>query len=183
MTTDTQIPLNETEIRIFNNIIDSVTLNKSADGVSVTITDEALDQALSLDNNNEVLVARRKHKSGKTTLKFLGKKRNGNIDIYLSKNALNRIKKGGIGLGVSLVLALIAAPLLIPVAGGSITGVSGSALGALMGKVGTLGVSWVVFMQGVRKLVTAVVSQTFSKFKAGRIYKIRHWHYSGWSYQ
>lgn len=83
------------------------------------------------------------------------------MDIYLSARALNKVREAGIGAGIKIVYALLA----------SVAGIS------------SMGIAWGVLMILLRKITTLVVDQTFRAYKAGRVYKIRHWKYAGWRYQ
>lgn len=132
---------------------------------TVAISDKKLipilNKAYSLKYDPYDQILARRYSRGKTYVKFYGRKRSGNVDIYLSARMLNKIRQSTINAGISVIYGLFAIP----------AGVS------------SMGVAWLVFMKLVKKIATLVVDQTFNSYKAGRVYKLRHWKYAGWRYQ
>ncbi|SCB99113.1 hypothetical protein [Weissella bombi] len=130
-----------------------------------SITDYQVDQALKQaygytddqlanmdeESSSENLL----RKAGSTRIVFHGAKKKGNFDLYLSASMLNKIKKAGIGVGVSLI-----------------AGVTGAFPG--VGRA----ISW-----AIKQAIAKMVVNGGSKFKAGRIYYSRKFRTAGWRYQ
>lgn len=123
------------------------------------ISDDRLELAIdkAYGNKFSVELAKKKHHAGVTKVKYYG---HGNANIYLSKSMLNKIRSIGYGRGFKIVVSLIAVAAGVPsmgVAGGVITSVASSLVGAMLNQV--------------------------KPYKVGRVFKIRGWKYVGWRYQ
>lgn len=174
---------NQTGTTVPNNAIDSLTPEKiadtpsymqllrtnsstvydaSSDTTTISITDFQMRNILSglgFDQIDLGMLGLQRI-SGVTKVKFYGRKRSGNANVYLSASMLNRVKKSATSAAVSAIFALFAFPL---------------------GPVG--GLAWGTINFASKQLVTAAIHANVNKFKAGRIFKVRSWKYKGWSYQ
>ncbi|WP_317638005.1 hypothetical protein [Lactobacillus xylocopicola] len=140
--------------------IEKLGTKTSGNGITTfEISDAALEKVINKTFGNKVSNTElaRKHSAGVTKIKYYG---NGNMNVYLSKDMLNRIRGMGYSSGYKIVVGLISAVAGIP----------------------TMGVASVLIMAASGSLVSAMLNQV-NPFKAGRIYKIRNWSYTGWSYQ
>lgn len=122
------------------------------------VSPEMAEELSTADGSNGLLGAAA---SGSTKIIWHGKARNGNVDFYLSSSMLNRVKKVAISGGISAAMTL-----LLAVIGGPAGGIA----------------AWIL-NQALKELGTAILNANVSLFAKGRIYKIRSWHYSDWSYQ
>lgn len=140
------------------DIAQSGTLTNENGVKTFEISNDALLRAINKAYGNEFSAElAKRHHAGVTKVKNYG---NGNINVYLSKSMLNKIRIEGYSVAFGAVLSLISAALGVPsmgVASWAITTVSKKLVGAMLGQV--------------------------SPYKVGRVYKIRGWRYAGWRYQ
>lgn len=102
-------------------------------------------------------LVRRRHHSGITRVRYYG---HGNVNIYLSKSMMNKLRADGYSAAFGIVMALISAAAGVPSMG-----------------VASMAISYVT-----KKLVGKMLAEV-RPYKAGRVYKIRSWRYAGWRYQ
>lgn len=141
-------------------IIDNGSLSYKNGVKTFTITDDALQRVIEQEYGAKFSIglrAKKRHTSGVTKVKNYG---HGNINIYLSKGALNFLRGKSFKYGFGIVTKLIGAVAHVP----SI-GLAGT---LITGAIGTI----------VSKMLNQV-----KPFKVGRVFKIRHWKYAGWRYQ
>lgn len=140
------------------DIAQSGTLTNENGVKTFEISNDALLRAINKAYGNEFSAElAKRHHAGVTKVKNYG---NGNINVYLSKSMLNKIRIEGYSVAFGAVLSLISAALGVPsmgVASWAITAVSKKLVGAMLGQV--------------------------SPYKVCRVYKVRGWRYAGWRYQ
>lgn len=159
---DTQtflIPENtETQQTISKDIAQSGTFTNENGVKTFEISNDALLRAINKAYGNEFSAElSKRHHAGVTKVRNYG---HGNINVYLSKSMLNKIRTEGYSVAFGAVLSLISAALDVP----------------------SMGVaSWAIATVS-KKLVGAMLEQV-SPYKVGRVYKIRGWRYAGWRYQ
>ncbi|MEN2379862.1 hypothetical protein ABC642_03760 [Lactobacillus helveticus] len=148
----------EVQQTLSENIAQSGTLTNENRVKTFEISNDALLRAINKAYGNEFSAElAKRHHAGVTKVKNYG---NGNINVYLSKSMLNKIRTEGYSVAFGAVLSLISAALSVPsmgVASWAIAAVSKKLVGAMLGQV--------------------------SPYKVGRVYKIRGWRYAGWRYQ
>lgn len=159
---DTQtflIPENtETQQTISKDIAQSGTFTNENGVKTFEISNDALLRAINKAYGNEFSAElSKRHHAGVTKVRNYG---HGNINVYLSKSMLNKIRTEGYSVAFGAVLSLISAALDVP----------------------SMGVaSWAIATVS-KKLVGTMLEQV-SPYKVGRVYKIRGWRYAGWRYQ
>lgn len=148
----------EVQQTLSENIAQSGTLTNENRVKTFEISNDALLRAINKAYGNEFSAElAKRHHAGVTKVKNYG---NGNINVYLSKSMLNKIRTEGYSVAFCAVLSLISAALSVPsmgVASWAIAAVSKKLVGAMLGQV--------------------------SPYKVGRVYKICGWRYAGWRYQ
>ena len=148
----------EVQQTLSENIAQSGTLTNENRVKTFEISNDALLRAINKAYGNEFSAElAKRHHAGVTKVKNYG---NGNINVYLSKSMLNKIRTEGYSVAFGAVLSLISAALSVPsmgVASWAIAAVSKKLVGAMLGQV--------------------------SPYKVGRVYKICGWRYAGWRYQ
>ena len=142
----------EVQQTLSENIAQSGTLTNENRVKTFEISNDALLRAINKAYGNEFSAElAKRHHAGVTKVKNYG---NGNINVYLSKSMLNKIRTEGYSVAFCAVLSLISAALSVPsmgVASWAIAAVSKKLVGAMLGQV--------------------------SPYKVGRVYKIRGWRY------
>nr|WP_253268326.1 hypothetical protein [Lactobacillus helveticus] len=142
----------EVQQTLSENIAQSGTLTNENRVKTFEISNDALLRAINKAYGNEFSAElAKRHHAGVTKVKNYG---NGNINVYLSKSMLNKIRTEGYSVAFGAVLSLISAALSVPsmgVASWAIAAVSKKLVGAMLGQV--------------------------SPYKVGRVYKIRGWRY------
>lgn len=158
-TTDDSVRLSNTSEQLIDLIRAHSKITKSGGVTTLSISDEDLELAINKSYGPLFAssFAKRKKVAGVTRVKNY---KHGNIDIYLSKNTLNSIRRSSLSAVVNLFFGLI-----------------GAATGAETG-----GASIAVIRSLASKLAGAMLSQV-GEYKVGRVYKIRKWKYAGWRYQ
>ncbi|WPQ67367.1 hypothetical protein [Weissella paramesenteroides] len=157
--------ISDQDEKFYELVSQEVSTTQEGNDTVRTISDYQVDQALKeaygytdsqladmgQQSPNKMLL----RKAGSTKIVFHGAKKNGNFDLYLSASMLNKIKKAGIGVGISIIAAVT----------GAFPGVG-------------VAVSW-----AIKKTISTMIVNGGSKFKAGRILYSRNFQWAGWRYQ
>lgn len=149
----------QTSKQVLDSIKSHAKITRKNGVTTLTISDSDLELAINESYGTLFAssAAKRRKVAGVTKVKNYG---HGNINIYLSKNTLNTIRRSSMSAAINLLFGLIGAAASVDTAG---TGV-------------------VVARSLASKLAGAMLSQV-GAYKVGRVYKIRNWKYAGWRYQ